>query len=116
MTEPRVIILDGSVLPARELIGGKAWSVARMMSLGFRVPPAFVLPVSECRSYLDAGRTLDDEVWEAVLAGVASLEQRSGRQFGDPAAPMLVSVRSGAAVSRERSRNWQFRRMRPRHP
>ena len=99
MTEPRVIILDGSVLPARELIGGKAWSVARMMSLGLRVPPAFVLPVSECRSYLDAGRTLDDEVWEAVLAGVASLEQRSGRQFGDPAAPMLVSVRSGAAVS-----------------
>ena len=45
----RVIFLDGSSLPDREIIGGKAWSVARMRSLGLRVPPAFVIPVDECR-------------------------------------------------------------------
>ena len=95
----RVLVLDGTWQPAREVVGGKAWSVARMMSLGLRVPPAFVLPVRECRGYLDRGKVLDDELWVQVLAGVASLEERSGHRFGDPLAPLLVSVRSGAAVS-----------------
>ena len=99
MTDLRIIHLDGNVLPPRELIGGKAWSVARMLKLGLRVPPAFVLPVNECRRYLDSTRTLDDELWAQVLEGIGYLEQVSGRRFGDPKSPLLVSVRSGAAVS-----------------
>ena len=99
MTDLRIIHLDGNVLPPRELIGGKAWSVARMLKLGLRVPPAFVLPVNECRRYLDSTRTLDAELWAQVLEGIGYLEQVSGRRFGDPKSPLLVSVRSGAAVS-----------------
>ena len=99
MIESRVIHLDGSQLPSRDLIGNKAWSVGRMLSLGLRVPPAFVLPISECRTYLDSSKVLDDALWADVLAGIAYLESVSGRRFGDPDSPLLVSVRSGAAVS-----------------
>ena len=99
MDTSRVIHLDGSALPSRDLIGNKAWSVGRMLSLGLRVPPAVVLPISECRTYLDSSRVLDDRLWGDVLAGIAYLEGESGRRFGDPDRPLLVSVRSGAAVS-----------------
>jgi pyruvate, orthophosphate dikinase len=99
MSQSRVICLEGTQLPQRELIGGKAWSIGRMLSLGLRVPPAFVLPVSECRKYHEAGAVLADEVWAGVLDGIAYLESMTGRKFGDPQVPLLVSVRSGAAVS-----------------
>src|SRR5215217_1969318 len=70
-----------------------------MRALGLPVPPAFVLPIEECRRYHAADSTLDDQTWEYVLRGIAVLEQETGRRFGDPSAPLLVSVRSGAAVS-----------------
>ena len=95
----RVLILDGSVDYDKDVVGGKGASVARMRSLELPVPPAFVLPVDECRRYHRAGRRLDDALWPSVLEGVATLERETGRRFGDPAAPLLVSVRSGAAVS-----------------
>lgn len=95
----RVIFLDGHTLPDRDLIGGKAWSIARMTGLGLRVPPAFVIPISECIRYHDSGRMIDNDLWDAVLEGVRSIEDATGRRFGDPHAPLLVSVRSGAAIS-----------------
>jgi pyruvate,orthophosphate dikinase len=70
-----------------------------MLSLGLRVPPAFVLPVSECSRYHEAGGVLDEDLWASVLDGIAYLESLSGKRFGDADAPLLVSVRSGAAVS-----------------
>lgn len=99
MNQSRVIHLDGTQLPSRELIGSKAWSVGRMLNLGLRVPPAFVLPISECRAYLDSSKVFDEALWADVLAGITYLESVSGRRFGDPDSPLLVSVRSGAAVS-----------------
>jgi pyruvate,orthophosphate dikinase len=95
----RVLILDGSVAYDNDVVGGKGASVARMRSLELPVPAAFVLPVDECRRYHSAGRRLDDALWPSVLEGVATLEHETGRRFGDPAAPLLVSVRSGAPVS-----------------
>jgi len=95
----RVLILDGSVAYDSDIVGGKGASVARMRSLELPVPPAFVLPVDECRRYHAAGRRLDDALWPSVLEGVATVEHETGRRFGDPAAPLLVSVRSGAPVS-----------------
>src|SRR6266851_5258931 len=95
----RVLILDGSVAYENDVVGGKGASVARMRSLELPVPAAFVLPVDECRRYHSAGRRLDDALWPSVLEGVATLERETGRRFGDPAAPLLVSVRSGAPVS-----------------
>ncbi len=99
MSESRVIRLEATQQPPRELVGGKAWSISRMLSLGLRVPPAFVLPVSECSRYHEAGGVLDEDLWASVLDGIAYLESLSGKRFGDADAPLLVSVRSGAAVS-----------------
>jgi pyruvate,orthophosphate dikinase len=90
--------LDGEGLPARELIGGKAWSVARMQALGLEVPPAFVVTTAACKAYLATGnepRGLDAE----IDAAIAWLEARAARTFGHGPHPLLVSVRSGAPVS-----------------
>jgi pyruvate,orthophosphate dikinase len=95
----RVIALDASAPADRELIGNKGRSIVRMTGLGLPVPPAFALPIDECRRFHAAGERIEDELWSAVLGGLSALEERSGRHFGDPADPLLVSVRSGAAVS-----------------
>jgi pyruvate,orthophosphate dikinase len=95
----RVVVLDGSAVPDREVVGGKGRSIAEMLSLGLPVPPAFCLPIEECRRFLAGDGELEEETWRSVLAGVAYVEERLGRRFGDPARPLLVSVRSGAAVS-----------------
>ena len=95
----RVVVLDGSTPGDREVLGNKGLSIARMVGLGLPVPPAFALPIGECRRFHAAGERLDDEVWAAVLEGIAGLEGSTGRRLGDPESPLLVSVRSGAAVS-----------------
>lgn len=95
----RAVVLDGTVELGKEVLGGKAWGIVRMRRAGMPVPPAFALPVGECGRYHGAGRRLDDGAWAAVRSGVAELERLTGKRFGDPAAPLLVSVRSGAAVS-----------------
>ncbi|MCW2567234.1 MAG: Pyruvate, phosphate dikinase [Mycobacterium sp.] len=92
-------VLDGSSLPAKDDIGGKAWSLARMHQLGLPCPPAFVLPTHVCHAYADAGSELPPEIEEALRAGVAHLERSTGRQFGGGTRPLLLSVRSGAPVS-----------------
>ncbi len=95
----RVLLLDGTAMYSRETVGNKGASVAAMRALGLPVPPAFVLPIEECRRFHAAGERLDDELWDAVLEALGSLEADTGRRLGDPDAPLLVSVRSGAAVS-----------------
>lgn len=93
-----LLALDGSVLPPKELIGGKAWSIARMSGLGLRVPPAIVVTTAACAHFLEQGRwpsSLENE----IDAGIAWLEHQSGRTFGKGGHPLLVSVRSGAPLS-----------------
>lgn len=92
------LALDGSRLPERDLIGGKAWSVARMIALGLRVPPAFVVTTEACAEYART-RELPDGLLQELRAGISWLEVQTGRTFGGSEAPLLVSVRSGAAVS-----------------
>lgn len=91
-------LLDGSDLPDRRDIGGKAWSVARMAALGLRVPPAFVIRTQACLAHLEAGgfpEGLDAE----IAAGIAWLEAQTGRTFGRGDKRLLLSIRSGAAIS-----------------
>jgi pyruvate,orthophosphate dikinase len=95
----RILVLDGATTYGPEIIGGKGASIARMRALGLPVPPAFVIPIEECRRYHAGDGELDGPMWDAVLLGVAGLERDTGRRLGDPEAPLLVSVRSGAAVS-----------------
>ncbi|MBO3738812.1 PEP/pyruvate-binding domain-containing protein [Actinoplanes flavus] len=77
------------------VIGGKAHGLVTLMRLGLPVPPGFVIPTAACRAFLDDGRLPGGELAEAV----GELAAVTGRGFGDPARPLLVSVRSGAAVS-----------------
>jgi pyruvate, orthophosphate dikinase len=94
------VVLDGSTLPGREEIGGKAWSLARMRGLGLPCPPAFVLPTAVSREFDAAGGALPGPVEDALREGIAHLEADTGRRFGGgDARPLLVSVRSGAPVS-----------------
>jgi pyruvate, orthophosphate dikinase len=96
----RVVVLDGRAVPSKEVVGNKGRSIAWMLSLGLPVPPALCLPIEECRRFHAAGEELDAEAWSSVLAGIAGLEEKLGRRFGGGGEqPLLVSVRSGAAVS-----------------
>jgi pyruvate, orthophosphate dikinase len=90
--------LDGSEAPSRELIGGKAWSIASMGALGLNVPPAFVVTTRACALYLSVGG-LPDDLHGEIAAAIAWLESRTSRSFGRGPRPLLVSVRSGAPVS-----------------
>lgn len=92
------IWLNGGGAPERELIGGKAWSVARMQTLGLDVPPAAVITTRACAAFLARGAP-PPGLEEEIAAGVAWLERQTGRRFGLGPRPLLVSVRSGAPVS-----------------
>jgi pyruvate, orthophosphate dikinase len=87
-----------AVEPSRDLVGGKAWSLWRMRSLGLRVPPAFVVTTQACAAYF-AGGALPEGLVEELEAGIRLLEAGLGRTFGGGERPLLVSVRSGAAIS-----------------
>ncbi len=95
---PRTLALDGTSLPDKSLIGGKAWSIARMLALGLTVPPAFVITTKACAEYL-ATNAIPVGLEDELEAGIRWLEQASGRLFGGTAAPLLLAVRSGAMIS-----------------
>jgi pyruvate,orthophosphate dikinase len=92
------LALDGGAAPERALIGGKAWSLARMRELDLPVPPAFVVTTQACTEFLKHG-TEPAELATELAAGIAWLETQTGRTFGRGPKPLLVSVRSGAAIS-----------------
>jgi pyruvate,orthophosphate dikinase len=82
----------------KETLGGKGANLAEMTQLGIPVPPGFTIATAACRRFLDTGAA-DEALRQAVREAVAALEVDAGHRFGDPADPLLVSVRSGAAVS-----------------
>jgi pyruvate,orthophosphate dikinase len=86
---------DGS---DRDLLGGKGAGLARMTSLGLPVPPGFTITTDVCRAAMTTGE-IPSELWPEVDAAVARLEGKTGRTFGGGAAPLLLSVRSGAKFS-----------------
>ncbi|GAA1611021.1 pyruvate, phosphate dikinase [Catellatospora bangladeshensis] len=82
----------------KDLLGGKGANLAEMVRLGLPVPPGFTITTEACREYLAAGRP-PDELAAQVDAHLAALEATMGRRLGEPADPLLVSVRSGAKFS-----------------
>src|SRR5207247_2042183 len=89
---------DESAPGGRELLGGKGIGLAEMTQLGLPVPAGFTITTDACRAYMAAHRFpagLEDE----VAGHIGRLEEKTGKRFGDPGDPLLVSVRSGAAVS-----------------
>ena len=83
----------------RQLLGGKGAGLASMTNAGFPVPPGFVITTEACHSYYEADRLVPSGLWEQVRDAIATVESDTGKRFGDPANPLLFSVRSGAAIS-----------------
>ena len=82
-----------------DLLGSKGAHVSEMARIGIPVPPGFVITTEACLEYYQLGHRFPDGLWEAVVRSVHELEQESGKGFGDAPNPLVVSVRSGAAVS-----------------
>ena len=83
----------------KELLGGKGANLAEMAGIGLPVPPGLTIATHVCAAYYDAGGKLPDDVQAQVLDALTFVEGVTGKVFGDPANPLLVSVRSGARVS-----------------
>jgi pyruvate,orthophosphate dikinase len=83
----------------RNLLGGKGANLAEMAKLGLPVPPGFTLSTAVCTTFYDLDRTYPDTLAAQVEEALVSLEATAGKRFGDPANPLLVSVRSGARAS-----------------
>ncbi len=82
----------------RDLLGGKGAGIAEMTRLDLPVPPGFTITTKACNAYSRKGR-FPPGLWKQIEEGVASIEAKTGKKFGDPANPVLVSVRSGAKFS-----------------
>src|SRR5881296_2806999 len=82
----------------RDILGGKGAGLAEMANLGLPVPPGFTISAKLCLTYLERG-TFPDGLKEEVARHLKQLERATKKQFGDARNPLLVSVRSGAAVS-----------------
>jgi len=93
-----VYAFDEQAPGGRELLGGKGVGLAEMTELGAPVPAGFTVTTDACREVMRTGEVPDD-LWRQVDEHVARLESTAGKRFGDPQDPLLVSVRSGAAIS-----------------
>jgi pyruvate, orthophosphate dikinase len=83
----------------RDLLGGKGIGLAEMTQLGVPVPVGFTITTDACRAYMASGGELPEGLEDEIDEHLARLEETAGKRFGDPDDPLLVSVRSGAAVS-----------------
>ncbi|MBA4747850.1 MAG: pyruvate, phosphate dikinase, partial [Sphingopyxis sp.] len=84
---------------SKELLGGKGSNLAEMASIGLPVPPGFTITTEVCTAYYAEGQAYPAALAAEVDAGIAHIEGITGKKFGNPADPLLVSVRSGARVS-----------------
>jgi pyruvate,orthophosphate dikinase len=98
-THTSVVRLEGDLDGDRARLGGKAWGIQRMLALGVPVPPAFVVTTDVCAQYTQGGGRVPGPIADALPHALTHLEQVTGRTFGRGERPLLVSVRSGAAVS-----------------
>ncbi len=83
----------------RELLGGKGANLAEMMNLGMPVPYGFTVTTEACNQYYADGETINQGIHDEIFAYLKTLEEQANKKFGDPANPLLVSVRSGARAS-----------------
>ncbi|XP_050218242.1 pyruvate, phosphate dikinase, chloroplastic [Mercurialis annua] len=83
----------------KSLLGGKGANLAEMASIGLSVPPGLTVSTEACQEYEQNGKMLPEGLWEEILEGLNWVEKDMGACLGDPSNPLLLSVRSGAAIS-----------------
>lgn len=89
----------GGLTPPADLVGGKGLGLIEMTALGLPVPPGFILTTDVCTEYYGAGQALPPGLDSELVREVHWLEKETGRNFGSPTDPLLVSVRSGGPAS-----------------
>ncbi|MGA0830196.1 MAG: PEP/pyruvate-binding domain-containing protein, partial [Nitriliruptoraceae bacterium] len=93
-----VVPFTGGDASQKDLLGGKGANLCEMTRIGLPVPPGFIVTTEACRRYRAVG-DVPAGLWDEVDAALADLEAATGRRLGDPDAPLLLSVRSGAPFS-----------------
>jgi len=83
----------------KALFGGKGANLAEMTKIGMPVPQGFTITTEACTKYYEDGKLINDQIVEQINVALAKIEKITGKVFGDPENPLLVSVRSGARVS-----------------
>ena len=91
--------VNNSLDALRGLLGGKGANLAEMTRIGLPVPPFFTVTTEACNAYLAEGEKFPAGCWDQVITSLHKVEAASGKTFGDPKNPLLVSCRSGAKFS-----------------
>ena len=98
-TRKLVYRFDEADASLTDLLGGKGSKLCDMVKLGLPVPPGFVISTETCRDYFSRDYRLPDGLTDSIRENIGVLENATGRRFGSPVKPLVVSVRSGAKVS-----------------
>ena len=99
MSNKYVYLFNEGNANMRNLLGGKGANLAEMTNLGLPVPQGFTVTTEACTRYYDDGKKIASDIETEISEGLAKLEAKSGKKFGDAENPLLVSVRSGARAS-----------------
>ena len=100
MTDKQFVYFFGEgTKDMKKLLGGKGANLSEMTNIGLPVPPGFTITTETCNLFYELGKKWPEGLWEQVLANLAKLENKMGMKFNDLENPLLVSVRSGSAVS-----------------
>jgi pyruvate,orthophosphate dikinase len=83
----------------KKLLGGKGANLSEMTNIGLPVPPGFTITTETCNLFHELGKKWPEGLWDQVLSSLTKLESKMGMKFNDLVNPLLVSVRSGSAVS-----------------
>ena len=83
----------------RDLLGGKGANLAEMANIGVPVPPGFTLSTETCKAYYDNEKTLPEDIKDEIKEYISKLEKAMEAKLGGEESPLLLSIRSGAAVS-----------------
>lgn len=83
----------------KDLLGGKGANLVEMTKLGFPVPPGFVITTEVCKYYNEHEKSYPESLKKQVEDSIRDLEEETGKEFGSSENPLLVAVRSGAAIS-----------------
>ena len=83
----------------RGLLGGKGANLSEMVRIGVPVPPGFTVSTEACNAYLDSGETFPEGLKDQILEALKSVEESTGKRFGDKKNPLLISCRSGGKFS-----------------
>ncbi len=99
MNEKYVYFFGQGKKDMKSILGGKGANLSEMTNIGVPVPTGFTISTNVCKVYYENNKTYPDEVKKQVNENVCKLENKTGKKLGDEKDPLLVSVRSGAAVS-----------------